>query len=400
VERRRREALYLSAALAVRLCTEGVGVALVLVAATQLHSVALGGVLLACLMAPSVIAAPVVGAVLDAATSPRIVMLLGGLLLASGVVVASAAAVLPVAVIVLALLAAGFAMPVFVGGLSAFSAEIMPGDVPRATSVDALSYNLAGIGGPAIVSGMSLLLGPSTALVALAVVMVGGSLLIQLLPIAPRHGSVHPAQLARGIGVAMRTLVTHGPVARVAAGGAVVMIGAGALPVVAVLVAVSRGQTQTAGAVLLTAFSVGGVIGAVLVALPATTRLLSRFPAARVMAICFTTTGLATALAAVLPGFTGAVIALAVAGLPDATGVAAMFRLRTEASPPAVRAQIFVVASGLRVAGSSLGAALAGGLTGLPPNALLLLIAVSWVAAAPILLARRRALELGLDARA
>ena len=168
------------------------------------------------------------------------------------------------------------------------------------------------------------------------------------------------------------------------------MIGAGALPVVAVLVAVSRGQAETAGAVLLTAFSVGGVVGALLVALPATTGFMARFPAARVMAICFTTTGVATALAAVLPGFTGAVIALAIAGLPDASGVAAMFRLRTEASPAAVRAQIFVVASGLRVAGSSLGAALAGALTGLAPDLLLLLIAVSWVSAAPILLAGRR----------
>jgi hypothetical protein len=292
--------------------------------------------------------------------------------------------------VVVALLAAGCAMPVFVGGLSAFAAEVMPGDVARATSVDALSYNLAGIGGPAIVSGMSLLLGPSTALVALAVVMVGGSALLQLLPIAPRPGSFHPAALGRGIAAAMRTLVTHGPVARVAAGGAVVMIGAGALPVVAVLVAVSRGQAETAGAVLLTAFSVGGVAGALLVALPVTTRFMARFPAARVMAICFTTTGVATALAAVLPGFTGAVIALAIAGLPDASGVAAMFRLRTEASPPEVRGQIFVVASGLRVAGSSLGAAIASTLTGLAPDVLLLLIATSWVSAAPILLAGRR----------
>ena len=390
MERRRREGLYLGSAIAVRLFTEGVGVALVLEAATQLHSVALGGVLLACLMAPSVVAAPVIGAVLDAAGSPRLVMLLGGLLMAAGVLVAASAAVLPLAVVVLALLAAGCAMPVFVGGLSAFAAEVMPGDVARATSVDALSYNLAGIGGPAIVSGMSLLLGPSTALVALSVVMVGGSCLLQLLPIAPRSGSFHPAALGRGIAAAMHTLVTRGPVARVAAGGAIVMIGAGALPVVAVLVAVARGQAQTAGAVLLTAFSVGGVVGALLVALPATTRFMARFPAARVMAICFTTTGLATALAAVLPGFAGAVIALAIAGLPDASGVAAMFRLRTEASPPAVRAQIFVVASGLRVAGGSLGAALAGALTGLAPDVLLLLIALSWVSAAPILLAGRR----------
>jgi hypothetical protein len=393
MEPRRREALYLVAAFAVRLVTEGVGVALVLLAATELHSVALGGVLLACLMAPSVVAAPAVGAILDAARSPRVVMLGGGVLLAAGLLVASAATVLPLAAIVIALLLAGCALPIFVGGLSAFSSQVMPVDIARATSVDALSYNLAGIGGPAIVSGISLLLGPSGALIALAVVMVGGSLLLQLLPITGRGGSFHPAALGRGIAAAMRHLVTHGPIARVAAGGAVVMVGAGALPVVAVLVAVSRGQVETAGGVLLTAFSVGGVVGALLVTLPVTSRFLSRFPARWVMATCFTATGAGTALAAVLPGFVGAAAALAIAGLPDAAGVAAMLRLRTEESPEGVRAQIFVVASGFRVAGAALGSAIAGALTGLPSSVLLLLIATLWVAAAPILLAGPRRLR-------
>lgn len=387
MHRRRREALYLAAAFAVRLVTEGVGVALVLLAARELHSVALGGALLACLMAPSVLAAPVVGAVLDAARSPRLVMLVAGMVLAGGLIVTASASTVPLAAVVVALLVAGCAFPVFIGGLSAFAGEVMPRDVARATSVDALSYNVAGIGGPAIVAGMTVLLGPPGALLALAAVMVAGSLLLQLLPISGRGGSFRPAALGRGIAAASRHLVTHGPIARVAAGGAVVMIGAGALPVVAVLVAVSRGQAESAGGVLLTAFSVGGVAGALLVALPATSRFLGRFPARRLMAICFAATGVATALAGVLPGILGAAVALAIAGLPDAPAVAAMFRARTEETPQAVRAQIFVVASGFRVAAGALGAALAGALTALPSTVLLLLIGVMWIASAPILLA-------------
>lgn len=393
MERRRREALYLAAGTAVRLGTEGVGVALVLVAATGLHSVAIGGVLLACLMAPSVVAAPLVGAILDAAPSPRLAMLIGGLVLAGGMVVASAAPALPLGVVVAALLAAGFALPMFIGGLSAFSGQVMPGELTRATSIDALSYNLAGIGGPAIVAGISALIGASGALLAVAAVTVLGSVLIQLLPITGRGGSFHPVALGRGIAAAMHHLVTHGPIARAAGGGAIVMVGAGALPVVAVLVAVSRGQSQTSGGVLLTAFSVGGVAGALLVALPAASRFLGRFPARWVMALCFSATGVATAVAAVVPSFAATAVALAIAGFPDAPGVSAMFRLRTEESPAAVRAQIFVVASGFRVAASSLGAALAAALTGLPASALLLLIAAAWVASAPILLAGRRAVR-------
>jgi hypothetical protein len=382
---------YLVGALAARLVTEGVGVALVLVAARDLHSVALGGVLLACLTAPSVVASPLIGAVLDSARSPRLVMLIGGVVLAAGLVVAASAGRIPLPVVIVALLAAGCALPIFFGGLSAFAAEVVPGGIGRATAVDALSYNLAGIGGPGIVAGMSALLTPEGALLSLAGVMVVAALVLQTLPITGRGGSFHPGALARSIGAAMRHLVTHGPLLRVVAGGAVVQIGAGALPVVAVLVAVARGQSETAGGVLLTAFSVGGVAGALLVALPATTRFLGRFRPHRVMALCFTITGVATALAAVAPGFVLTAVALVLAGLPDAPGVAAMLRLRTEESPVPVRAQVFVVASGFRVAAAALGAALAGALVGLAPELLLGLIAVLWLASAPILLAGRRA---------
>ena len=310
-------------------------------------------------------------------------MLGGGLVLAAGLLVAAFAGRVPLPLVIVALLASGCALPMFIGGLSAFSSEVMPGDVARATSVDALSYNLAGIGGPAVVAGMSALLTPSGALLALAGVMVAGSLVLQLLPITGRGGSLHPAALARGIAAAMRHLVTHGPLLRVALGGAVVMIGAGGLPVVAVLVAVSRGQSETAGGVLLTAFSIGGVAGALAIAVPAVTRFLGRFRAHRVMALCFALTGLGTLLAGVLPGFPLVAVALALAGLPDAPGVAAMLRLRSEESPAAVRAQIFVVASGLRVGSAALGAALAGALSGLDPPILLLLIAAAWFAVRP-----------------
>jgi MFS family permease len=388
-ERRRRETVYLSGAIAVRLVTEGVGVALVLVAAVQLHSVALGGVLLACLTAPSVLAAPIAGALLDAARRPKRVLLGGAALMSAGLLVAAAASVVPLPVVIVALLAAGCALPMFVGGLSAFVEEVMPGDRARGTAIDALSYNLAGIGGPAVVAGMSALLTPSGALVALAVVLPIGALLLQLLPIAGRGGSFRPAALARGIAAAMRHLTTHGPLARVVVGGTVVQIGGGMLPVVAVLVAVSRGQAETAGGVLLTAFSLGGVVGALSITVPAVTRFLGRFPARRVMAICFSATGVGVLLAAVLPGFPLAAVALALAGLTDGPGLAAMLRARSEESPPPVRAQVFVVAGGLRVAAAALGSAIAGALAGFDPSLLLVLIAASWVASAPILLLRR-----------
>ncbi|MGN6443922.1 MFS transporter [Amnibacterium sp.] len=387
---RRAEAVYLAGAIPVRLVTNGAGVALALAAATRLDSVAVGGLLIAVLNAPSVVAAPVIGALTDAVRSPKRFMLAGAAVLAAALALAAFVGTVPLAVVVIALAAGGCAVPVFIGGLSAWVDEAMPGDHARGFAVDALSYNIAGIAGPAIVAGMSALLTATGALLALAGVMLVGGLLLQLLPISGRGGAADPRSLVRGVARATRHLVTHGPLARVVVAGAIVQLGGGMMPVVAVLLAVHRGLPQSAGGLLLTAFSIGGVGGALLVAVPAVTARIAVVPPRRMMAVSFAATGVLTLLAALSPTFLLAAIALGASGLPDATGVASMLRLRQEESPPDVRAQVFVVAAGTRAVTAAIGAAVAGAVSGLDPSLLLGLVAVPWLAAAPILLLHLR----------
>ncbi|MFD1721455.1 MFS transporter [Amnibacterium endophyticum] len=388
---RRAEAVYLAGAIPARVVTNGAGVALALAAALRLGDVAVAGLLIFALNIPSVVAAPVIGALTDAVRAPKRFMLGAALVFAAAMALAAFVGSVPLPVVVVALLAGGCVVPVFVGGLSAWVDEAMPGDHARGFAVDALSYNIAGIAGPAIVAGMSALLGPTGALLALAAVMVLAGALLQRLPIAGRGGAADPRSLARGVARASRTLVTHGPLARVVSAGAVVQLGAGMMPVVAVLVAIERGLAESAGGLLLTAFSIGGVTGALLGATPAVTRRIGALPARRVMAVCFATTGLLTLVAAATPTFLLAAIAIGLSGLPDAIGIAAMLRLRQQESPADVRAQVFVVASGARVAAAAVGAAVAGAIAGLNASLLLALIAVPWMAAFPILLAGRRA---------
>lgn len=390
VSGRRAEAVYLAGAIPVRLVTNGAGVALALAAATRLDSVAVGGVLIAVLNAPSVVAAPVIGALTDAVASPKRFMLGASVVMAAALALTAFLGEVPLPLVIVALLAAGCVVPVFIGGLSAWVDEAMPGDHARGFAVDALSYNLAGIAGPAIVAGMSALLSATGALLALAAVMLVGGALLQLLPIAARGGAADPRSLARGVARATRHLVTHGPLARVVLAGAVVQIGGGAMPVVAVLIAVHRGLAESAGGLLLTAFAIGGVTGALLVAVPAITRRVAAVSPRRMMAGSFAATGVLTLLAAASPSFALTAVALALSGLPDATGVAAMLRLRQEESPPDVRAQVFVVAAGTRAVTAAIGAAVAGAIAGLDPALLLALIAVPWLSAAPILLLHLR----------
>jgi MFS family permease len=387
---RRAELRYLSGAIPVRLVTEGTNVALALAAAIQLHDVAIAGALIAVLTAPSVIAAPLIGALLDAVPSPRLAMLVASVLMAGVLALTAFLGAVPLPLVFAALLVGGCVLPVFMGGLSAFVDEVMPGDVARGFAVDALAYNIAGIGGPAIVSAASVLLSPRGALIALAVVAVVGGRILQTLPLSPRGSSAHPAALARGIAAAARHLVRHGPLARAVTAGAIVQLAGGALPVVAVLLALARGADERGGGWLLTGFAIGGVTGALVITAPAVTRWLARFPARRIMAAGFAATGVFTLAAAATPGFAATFVVLLLAGLPDAPAVAAMLRIRQEESPDAVRAQVFVVGAGLRVAASSVGAAVTGLLAGLEPALLIALVAVPWIAAAPILLVHLR----------
>ena len=400
---RRREAVYLAGALPVRLVTSGMGVALALAAAEQLHDVAIGGVLIAVLNAPSVVAASLIGALTDAVRSPKRLMLVASLVLAGGLALSAFLASVPLPLVLAALLLVGFTVPVFMGALSAWVEQAMPGDHARGFAVDALSYNISGIAGPALVAGMSALLSPTGALLALAAASVVGGVLLQLLPITARGGSLHPRALAGGIATATRFLVTHGPIARVALAGCLVLVGNGGMPVVAVLVARGHGLPSSAGGLLLTAFSIGGVAGALTGAVPAVTRRLARSPAPAVMGVCFALVGALTLLGAVLGAVTGSfvvtVIAIGLSGIADAPGIAAMLRLRQQESPPEVRAQVFVVSAGLRAATAAIGAALVSLGTGLDPTLLLVLVALPWFSALPILLVGARRPVVGAVSR-
>lgn len=382
----RGQLAYLGAAVPVRLVTEGASVALVLMAATRLNDLAVGAALIAVFTAPSVIAAPLIGALLDAVRSPRRAMLVSAVVLAGVLAVAAFAGTVPLPAVFAALVIGGCVLPVFLGGLSSFVREVMPGDVGRGFATDALAYNIAGIAGPGIVAGMSALLSATGALLALAVLALGGGLLLQRLHLPARGGATRPGDIARGIGRATRHLTTHGPLARAIGAGALVQLGAGALPVVAVLIAVARGTDRSGGGWLLTGYAIGGVTGALLVTVPAITRRLGALPPRVVMATAFAATGSFTLLAALVPGYAATLVALALSGLTDAPGIAAMLRIRQEESPDAVRAQVFIVGAGLRVAASALGAALVGLATSADPALLLALIALPWLASAPILL--------------
>jgi len=109
---------YLVAAVLVRLADEGARVALVLLALQRTQSAAIGALLVASLLIPHVVAAPIVGLLTDRVRQPRWILTTAAAGFAASLAVTSAClGRLPVWVTVVVLLAGGCGGPALTGGL-------------------------------------------------------------------------------------------------------------------------------------------------------------------------------------------------------------------------------------------------------------------------------------------
>lgn len=376
---------YLAVATPLRLAVGGLTVALPILAVEELGDVALGGALAAACLAPSIVAAPIVGAMLDRTRHPRMLIALAGVITALGTLVAALLGVVPLAVVAIAVIIAGSVTPFFMGGLSSFATEEIP-DESRAYALDSLSYNLGFIAGPAIVAAAAALGSARVALVLMAVSAVIGSLatlITKLRPLAAPTGSVW-----RTMGDGLLHIVRHRPIAVITAAGTLSQFGAGGLAIAAIALTTARLGSPDQGALIVTAFAVGGLIGALAISVR-TVRLRPELT----MGLGFIATGILTIAAAGNFGLAWTTVAIGLSGLFTAPSSAAMLLLRKQQSPPALRSQVFTVGAGLRSTAAAAGAAVAGLAAGLGSEILLVGIGAVWIASAALLLAYPRAAE-------
>ncbi|HEY8588606.1 MAG TPA: MFS transporter [Naasia sp.] len=372
---------FVLVASSLRLAIEGGRVSLAVLAVEQADSVALGGVLIAALLAPSVIIAPLAGVLFDRSTAPRLLLVAGGGVTAAGLALAGLLGVLPPAVVVAVLLLTGCCTPAFQGALSSFSADLIP-DSERAFAADAFAYNVSGVAGPAL-AALAMAVGSSRlALEVFAVVALGGALLALTLAMKPRPRPDEPVTIVAGIRRGLRHLVLHRPLALTTLSSTLTQVGAGAFPIAAVGLALERAGSATGAGWVLTSFAVGGLVGSLLVAW----RPIRRWDPTVVMLGAFTATGLGVVAAGLLPGFAPAIVAVAVGGLFTAPGVTALFAVRQRESPPDVRAQVFTVGAGLRSSAAAVGAAIGGFLAVVGGGPLTVLVGIGWIASAAVLL--------------
>jgi len=370
---------YLAASVPPRMAMAGSAVAIPILAVQQMDDVGVGGAMVAASLGPSVLAAPAAGAALDAARRPGVLVAASVLLTAVAFATTAFLGQIPTPVVFAVLALAGAASPFYMGGLSSFVADAIP-DGRRAFAYDALSYNFSAVAGPAFVAVMLAFFPAGASLMVLAAAAVVGAFCVSIIGLRP-HAAVTISPW-RAIAAGLHRIFRHRPLAVVTAASTLSQLGQGGLAIAAVALSMDRIGSPSEGALVVTAFAVGSLLGA----LYETARPTSARPHVVMMA-GFLGTGLLTIGAAVDLGTVWTVIAIGASGVFTASTAAAMLFLRNLLSPHHLRSQIFTVGAGLRASASAAGAALAASATGLGGTFTVAVIGLVWVLSAAVMAA-------------
>ncbi|MGW3054983.1 MFS transporter [Streptomyces goshikiensis] len=367
---------YLAAAVSARFASEGMGMAVVLLALERTGSAAYGAYVLTAWLAPHVLAAPLAGAAAARARRPRLfhVAALGGFtaaVAALAVLLGRAPAVVVLAVAVLG----GSCGPMVTGGLSSLVAGLVPAGArrDRAYGWDASTYNAASVTAPAVVGLVAAL---ASAAPAMAVLAASGVLAAALAASLP-YGEPGPAPGVprAGPGAGLAALWRVRELRAITSATTLAFVGIGSLTTTSVLLAGGLGSPG-AGGVLMTAFALGALGGSL------TLGRMTAVEPGRLARWALAGTGVALAAAALSPSLAVTAALFAVAGVCDGPLLTATLRIRSECAPEAVRTQVFTLGAGLKLTAASAGAALVGLTADAPARVLLGGIAALQLAAA------------------
>ncbi|MFI5863518.1 MFS transporter [Streptomyces sp. NPDC051546] len=369
---------YLAAALAARFASEGMGMAVVLLALQRTGSAAHGAFVLTAWLAPHVLAAPLAGAAAARSRRPRLFHV--GALAGFTTAVAALALLLgraPTPVVLAVAVLGGSCGPMVTGGLSSLVAGLIPPGPARdrAYGWDASTYNGAAVTAPAAVSLVAAFgsAGPAMGLLAASGALAAA--LAATLPYAEPGRGATPGAPRAGMGAGLAALWRVPQLRAITSATTLAFLGLGALTVTSVLLATSLGSPG-GGGVLMTAFALGALTGSL------TLGRITTVPPGRLARWAMAATGVALTVAAFTPSLPLAAVAFAAAGVCDGPLLTATLRIRSEFAPDGTRTQVFTLGAGLKVTAASTGAALVGLAADVRPWILVLAIAVLQLAAA------------------
>jgi len=330
-------------------------VAVVLFVLAETHSAQVAGLTIAAATLPTVVTGPLAGVWLDRSRHRRAVFLASPLLLAVAMVgFLLAGNRVPAGVLIALGFLAGLPSPVRTGGFSGLIPTVVPEQIlPRAYGFEAMSYNIAGIAGPALAGAVAGAAGASWAIGATAFVALVSVGVIARVPIVPVEAQSRDvlAALRAGLGLLLRVRALRS----VTVATTVSQLWFGLLVVAFPLLAHDLGHARAVGGLMFSVFAVGALCGSVVYAQFASR--VSEEPAAMVGFVLFALALVGIAVAPTLPVALGAA---AVAGLFDGPLLAATLNLRQRWAPEWLRTQVFTTAASLKIGAFAVGSALAG----------------------------------------
>ncbi|MGX1907295.1 MFS transporter [Streptomyces phaeochromogenes] len=412
MKRRYAVGSFLAGAAAARAGDEMSGPALLLAGYAVGGSATEASALLAGITVSAAVGGPLLGALLDRSPSPGRLMARALALYGTGLVlILLSLGRLPLELTVLIAVFTGLLGPALSGGWTAQLPRVVPRErMPRANALDAMTFSLASLVGPALAGALAHLLGAPAAVVASAV------LIACALPAAwtlPRgrgldqdrdrdrdqdrdrdwdrdrdqdrdrdrdgyrdRGKTQPTvSLTADLAAGIRAITRTRPLARATLASVISCAGLGMLITCTPLLGERAFGSAAEGTLLLTCTAVSALTA---------NAVLARRP--RTIApdtiIWSSTLLLAVALVLSATGHPVLVVAAALtAGVGEGPQLAALLAIRHRESPERLRSQVFTTGASLKITGFALGAAVAGPLaTHSLPTALLTAAGVQLVA--------------------
>ncbi|MFD4370973.1 MFS transporter [Streptomyces sp. NPDC058486] len=381
--RRPSVAGHLAGALAARTGDEMSGPALALAGFAVAGSTSEAAALLACVTVAAAVGGPALGTLLDRSRRPGRLLAAALLLYATGLgAILLGLGRLPFGVTALLAVVTGLVGPALSGGWTAQLPRLAPADrMPRLHALDALTFSLAALAGPALAGSAALLLGTPTAVaLAAALVATAAPVAWTLPPADPEDGTSKRAATDGAWAVFGRRPLLRATLTSVGCAAGQGMVAA-CVPALGARTLGGSGQ----GALLLSVTAASALLA---------TALHARLPRLAPPGTILWCGALVQAGAWTLATTAGPValtVAFAAAGAAEGPQLTALFTVRHNETPRQLRNHVFTTGASLKITSFALGAAAAGQVaTRSLPSALLLAAAACAASALPYAGARTR----------
>nr|WP_280483892.1 MFS transporter [Nocardia farcinica] len=357
------------------------GPTLVFLGAAATHNALLGSFCLSAFTISAALGGPILGTLLDRSPTPGKLLSIVLTLYAGGFG-ATCFAISHGAtwIAITTAFAAGLPMSAVSGGWSSRLKSIIgpSASIKKASAIDATTFNISGLIGPAVAGTGAILLGPIWVAAFVAILLALAAATALRLPAAEadytnrRHNVKFASHIAKGFTIIAR----RQRLLRATIVSAISYFGIGTLWIACPLIGDEAFGNTGFGGLLMAILSVGALAGTAMYA-----KLRSRHSADSMLFVSTIVLAIAilTLSSTAHPFFIAA--AMLSIGFADGPQLAAVFAIRNRDSPVSHRGQVFTTGASVKISSAALGAFVAGLFAGHSVATLLLIAGISQIAA-------------------